>query len=503
MFDATSYSGGFDSKLEKGIEMVVAACVGGQEEEPMHKFTMLLGAVALLATTVMATAGPAWVEPDDDDAGSLPEEAQVTSGGDLLITISGSLDGDVGAAGQPDFEDMFLIRIVDPLNFSATTAFLPGSTEFDSRLYLFEFNGALVTTGLGLLGNEDTGGPLPGGLGFMALGDILVGACCFPDGDCQVMSPGGCGDEGGIYQGDGTDCSKVDCPVLTGACCIDEVCFDMSFPDCDKSGGIYLGDGTSCDDAVCPNPEGSTMGNASTDGFPSEVTEEGLYLLAITVTPRQPISPDGAIFFIPPGDTTEVSGPDGPGGNLPITDWQAPVPRSSWAAPSFGRARDVPGEYTILLTGVAFAQPEELELALDIRPGGCPNPLSRGSGGVLPVSILGTADFDVSSIDLATVVMSRADGAGGSVAPHAGPPGPHAVIDDTGTPFDGEPCDCHGLGGDGIDDLSVKFKTQQMVAALELDGLPEGAEVELVVSGALLDGTLFVARDCIWLVPPH
>jgi hypothetical protein len=69
------------------------------------------------------------------------------------------------------------------------------------------------------------------------------------------------------------------------------------------------------------------------------------------------------------------------------------------------------------------------------------------------------------------------------------------------TPFEGEPCDCHDLGGDGIVDLAMKFKTSDLVAALLLSELPAGATVELIVTGSLLDETSFEARDCITIVP--
>jgi hypothetical protein len=139
---------------------------------------------------------------------------------------------------------------------------------------------------------------------------------------------------------------------------------------------------------------------------------------------------------------------------------------------------------------------------VDIRTGACPNPFNRNGRGVLPINVLGTADFDVTQIDLSTVVLSRADGVGGSVAPNEGPPGPHSVYSDTGTPFDGEACDCHHAGADGIMDLRMKFRTDEMVAALELDSLPEGTDLELVVSGTLMDGTDFAGSDCVRIVPP-
>ncbi len=138
-----------------------------------------------------------------------------------------------------------------------------------------------------------------------------------------------------------------------------------------------------------------------------------------------------------------------------------------------------------------------IELPLDIKPGSCPNPFNRNSNGVLPVALVNRTD-----VDLSTVQLSRADGVGGSVAPLAGPPGPKSVVEDVATPFDGELCGCHDLGGDGIDDLLMKFRTSAVVEALNLGNLSPGAVVELVLSGSLLDGTQFNASDCVVVVPP-
>ncbi len=140
--------------------------------------------------------------------------------------------------------------------------------------------------------------------------------------------------------------------------------------------------------------------------------------------------------------------------------------------------------------------------SLDIKPGSCPNPLNRRSHGVLPVAVVGSDSFDAMQIDASSVVLKRADGVGGEVAPNEGPPGPHSEFEDVATPFDGGACDCHEEAGDGITDLSMKFRTDDVVAALELGDLANGDEVELVVSGFLLDGTGFTtAGDCILIVP--
>ena len=127
--------------------------------------------------------------------------------------------------------------------------------------------------------------------------------------------------------------------------------------------------------------------------------------------------------------------------------------------------------------------------------------MNRRSPGFLPVALLGSGDFDVSQVDLTTVVLERAAGIGSSVAPHQGPPGPSPVIADVATPFDGEPCDCHDLRGDGTVDLSMKFLTADVVTQLRLDLLEGGDVVEFVLSGLLLDQTPFAASDCIRIVP--
>jgi hypothetical protein len=91
---------------------------------------------------------------------------------------------------------------------------------------------------------------------------------------------------------------------------------------------------------------------------------------------------------------------------------------------------------------------------------------------------------------------------GGTVAPNEDPPGPHSVISDEGTPFGGPLCECHELQGDGILDLSMKFSRPDVDATLELSMLPPGSQIELVVTGELSNGCVFVARDCVRLVPP-
>lgn len=237
---------------------------------------------------------------------------------------------------------------------------------------------------------------------------------------------------------------------------------------------------------------GSILTNSSTDGTNVVITEPGLYLLAITNVAEQPYSGDFDFIFNF-ASSFEISGPDGPGGGSPIVNWVNNFDN--------GFVGGFTGNYEINLGGVELV-PTTVEASLDIKPGGCPNSFNRTSNGVLPVSLLGTSTFDVHDVVLSSIRIKRADGLGGELAPHEGPPGPHSTFSDTGTPYTGTAGGCHELNGDGITDLNMKFKSNNLVANLELNSLPPGAFVELNVVGELEDGTDFIARDYIRLVPP-
>jgi hypothetical protein len=158
----------------------------------------------------------------------------------------------------------------------------------------------------------------------------------------------------------------------------------------------------------------------------------------------------------------------------------------------------LPGPQGLCVRGVEA----ELEISLDVKPGGCPNSFNPKSHGVLPVALVGSDDFDVTRVDVASLRLARADGTGEPVAPLAGPPGPQTQVVDVSTPYEGETCDCSKLAGDGTLDLEARFASDDLVPALGLDVAAPGALVELVLTGELVDGTTFSATDCVRLVPP-
>jgi hypothetical protein len=124
----------------------------------------------------------------------------------------------------------------------------------------------------------------------------------------------------------------------------------------------------------------------------------------------------------------------------------------------------------------------QVDLAIDIKPQSCPNPLNVKSRGVLPVAILGSATFDVNTIDLASI---RLEGV---------PPLRHN-FEDVATPFVGEECECTDEGPDNIMDLTLKFDKQAIIGAL--GDVDDRNEIVLTFTADLMDGTSLEGKDCV------
>jgi hypothetical protein len=129
-----------------------------------------------------------------------------------------------------------------------------------------------------------------------------------------------------------------------------------------------------------------------------------------------------------------------------------------------------------------------IEVTLDIKPGSCPNPINTRARGVLPVAIAGTADFDVSQIDVSTLKLE-------------GVPPLRWAMRDVTAPYDGELQDCYSCAmadSDGYVDLALKFLNQDIVAAM--DSVGENECRTLTLTGALLDGTSLTGMDIVKII---
>ncbi len=98
-----------------------------------------------------------------------------------------------------------------------------------------------------------------------------TGSCCAPNGACTLGTAAQCGT--GVYQGNGTSCADVTCPLPTGACCTGAgACARITRHDCQLAGSTYIGDDLACGpSAACPigacclNDGSCTAGLAQTD----------------------------------------------------------------------------------------------------------------------------------------------------------------------------------------------------------------------------------------------
>jgi len=137
---------------------------------------------------------------------------------------------------------------------------------------------------------------------------------------------------------------------------------------------------------------------------------------------------------------------------------------------------------------IYVSYPTELR-DIDIKPGSCPNPLNVKSRGLLPVAVLGSEDFDVTTVDIASIRLA-------GVAPI------RSSYEDVATPVsDSNECECSTEGPDGFLDLTLKFETQGIVEALGEVG--HGDELILRLTGVLSDETPIEGSDCVIIRGKH
>jgi len=115
---------------------------------------------------------------------------------------------------------------------------------------------------------------------------------------------------------------------------------------------------------------------------------------------------------------------------------------------------------------------------VDVKPGNAKNNVNAKSNGVIPVAIYTTADFDATTIDGNSVLLSSADPEDTGIAAD------HFALED--------------VDGDGDLDMILHFRTQDVLAALGLDldpGESETANAEL--TGETVDAVMLQGFDTI------
>jgi hypothetical protein len=112
-----------------------------------------------------------------------------------------------------------------------------------------------------------------------------------------------------------------------------------------------------------------------------------------------------------------------------------------------------------------------ISVTIDIKPGSDPNAVNPTSQGVIPVAILGSAEFDVTNVDVTTLAFGN-----GGATPRHKQGGHFGYVND-----------------DAFLDLLSHFGTQD-------SGIAAG-DTEACLTGELIGGTLFEGCDSVQTVP--
>jgi len=124
-----------------------------------------------------------------------------------------------------------------------------------------------------------------------------------------------------------------------------------------------------------------------------------------------------------------------------------------------------------------------IEVAVDIKPGSCSNPVNVKSKGVLPVVIYGSEDIDVNSIDVASIKLAGVN------------PIRSSYDDISGPVTDANDCNTLEYLPDGYVDLTLKFDTQQILQVI--GDVNDGDIIELQLNAVLYDETIIFGSDFI------
>jgi hypothetical protein len=166
------------------------------------------------------------------------------------------------------------------------------------------------------------------------------------------------------------------------------------------------------------------------------------------------------------GGPAAVSAPGTPG-----SVW----PHYTYGADEYGWCvRDLPEGHSSPNSFVYAVYAEvAVTVDIDIKPCSDPNSINLDSKGVVPVAILGSADFDASTVDPETVELA------GAPAQEKGKSGKYGSLDD--------------VNGDGYLDLVIHVRT----ADLELNP----GDTVAVLTGNLYDSTPILGSDSVRTVP--
>jgi len=145
----------------------------------------------------------------------------------------------------------------------------------------------------------------------------------------------------------------------------------------------------------------------------------------------------------------------------------------SWIKLQFRQHTNVAGQGFFTLVDDITIEVDVIGVEIDIKPGSDPNCFNNDGNGVIPVAILGAADFDVAQVEPSTVELEGlsvgARGKSGKLMAH---------VED--------------VNGDGFDDLVIQIE--------DVDGTFTSGSGTATLSGRLADGSFIEGSDDICVV---
>ncbi|OPZ44173.1 MAG: hypothetical protein BWY93_00728 [Euryarchaeota archaeon ADurb.BinA087] len=149
-------------------------------------------------------------------------------------------------------------------------------------------------------------------------------------------------------------------------------------------------------------------------------------------------------------------------------------------------ANTYPEEGTVLGTQEITVTVLPIPVYVDVKPGSCPNAFNTKQKGVTPVAILGTDEFDVTTIDPKSVMLNGIEPLRWS-------------YQDVATPYMGTDNCCWEMGGDGYRDLVLHFDSQALAGTLS-GYTVKGDPIDVTITGSTWCGASIEGSDCIWVV---
>ncbi|UCH83712.1 MAG: hypothetical protein JSW50_14880 [Candidatus Latescibacterota bacterium] len=122
---------------------------------------------------------------------------------------------------------------------------------------------------------------------------------------------------------------------------------------------------------------------------------------------------------------------------------------------------------------------------IDVSPGVCPSTVELGLQDLITVALVGTEEFDVEDVDITSLYL-------GNAAPT------RVQYRDVSRPGPGGDCSCSDEGGDGLEDMLLQFKIQDLLP--DPAGVADGETRRVTLTGAFKTGASFEATNCVEFV---